>query len=251
VNCLEVREQLTEYALGTLAPEEARRVERHLEWCEGCRKELAELLDGMAPLALTVPEANPPRHLEERVVTRLMAASGRWKGASQRGIRALVTATAAAMLVAVGALSWAIAERQNAVDVKQEVAGQLEQANNFIKALQAVGATPYTAVLRSTSGDSQASGTVIVYSGRSVNDFVLLQAVLPGKATASYSFELTDRTGHQLSGGRLAKTNNTDAWVFVDRTGQNLSHGVSVLVLDDSTGAAVLTGVLEPAESGP
>jgi len=241
-----VRDHLTEYALGTLAPEDSRQVERHLEWCEGCRKEVTELQEGLTSVALSLPVADPPPQLEERVVTRILAASGRWRPVSRQAARGLVASTLAAVLVALGALGWAVAERQNAVDVKQQAADELAQANQFVRILQSVGATPYIAKLRPTSQNSQASGSVLVYSARSVKDFVLAQLVLPSGKGASYSFELTDRSGHILSGGNLTKTSNADAWLFLDRTGRDLSGGVNVLVLD-SSGSAVLSGVLKPA----
>ena len=246
MSCLQVRDHLTEYALGTLAREEARQVERHLEWCEGCRKEVAELQEGLTSVALSLPVVDPPPQLEERVVTRILATAGRWRPASRQAVRGLVASTLAAVLVALGALGWAVAERQDAVDVKQQAADELAQANQFVRLLQSVGATPYIAKLRPTSQNSQASGSVLVYSARSVKDFVLAQLVLPSGKGASYSFELTDRSGHVLSGGKLTKTSNADAWLFLDRTGRNLSGGVNVLVLD-SAGSAVLSGVLKPA----
>jgi hypothetical protein len=246
MKCLDVREQLTDFVMGTLGPEEARRVDRHLEWCEGCRKEVAELQEGLAPISLSLDPVEPPRQLEERVVARLMAAAGRWKVTSRQGARALVASTLAAILVALGALGWAVAERQHVVGVKQHAADQLNQAKAFAHFLESVGATPYFSTLRPTSQSSEVSGSVVVYSAQSVKDFVLAQLVLPGGADESYSFELTDRRGAVLSGGKLTKTNNPNAWLFLDQTGRNLSRGVNVLVLD-SSGSAVLTGVLEAA----
>jgi hypothetical protein len=246
MSCLDARENLVEYVMGTLGPEDARRLDRHLEWCEGCRKEVAELREGLAPIALSLDPVEPPRQLEERVVARLMTAAGRWKAAPRQGARALVAATLAAVLVALGALGWAVAERQHVVGVKQHAADQLNQAKAFARFLESVGATPYFSTLRATSQSSEVSGSVVVYSARSVKDFVLAQLVLPEGESESYSFELTDRTGAILSGGRLTKTNNPNAWLFLDQTGRNLSRGVNVLVLD-SSGSAVLTGVLKPA----
>lgn len=236
--------------MGTLDIEESRRVERHLEWCEGCKKELAELQEGLTPIALSLAPVEPPRQLEERVVARLLTAAGRWKPASRQGVRALAAATLAAVLVAVGALGWAVAERQNAVDVRAQAADRLAQAQDFAHFLQSVGATPYFSTLRPTSQNSDASGNVVVYSARRVQDFVLAQLVLPSGKGSAYTFELTDRDGRILSGGKLTKTNDANTWLFLDRTGRNLSRGVNVLVLDASQ-TAVLTGVMKPAAASP
>jgi Putative zinc-finger len=245
MNCLEIREHLAEFALGTLPPAEARRIERHLEWCEGCRKEATELREGATPMALSLPAVEPPPRLEERVVTRILAAAGRWRTASRRGVRALVASTAAAVILAVGALGWAIAERQNVGAVRAQAADQLAEVRQLVGALRDVGATPFQATLHSTDANSQSSGSVTVYSALGVKDFVLAQVVLVGHQSPPYSFELTDGRGDVLSGGPLVKTDN-GTWLFYDQTGRNLSRGVTVLVLDRSN-TAVLTGTLSPA----
>jgi hypothetical protein len=243
--CLQIRELLTEFALGTLDPQDVRRVERHLEWCEGCRKELAELQEGLTPVALSLKAADPPPQLEEKVVARILSAAGKWRSSSRRGVRALVAATMAAILVAAGALGWAVAERRNVVDVKAKAADQLAEAKRFASVLQSVGATPYLATLRSTSSESQSSGSVIVYSGANLENFVLVQVVLSGRQESPYTFELTDRRGHVLEGGPLTKTNN-GTWLFYDRPRRNLAKGVTVLILNKS-GEAILSGTLTRA----
>jgi len=244
VNCLAVRDQLTEYALGTLPLEEARRIERHLEWCEGCRKEVAELQEGLVPVAMSLRLAEPPPQLQERVVARVLAAAGRWSPGSRRVMRALVASTAAAVLVAVGALGWAIAERQNVGVVKQQAADQLAEARRFQQFLRSVGALPYGAQLHPTDRNSHSTGTVTVFSAPNVRDFVLATVVLTDRPSPPYRFELTDGRGHVLAGGNLVKTNN-GSWIFYDEPDTNLSRGVTVLVLDRSS-AAVLTGTLIP-----
>jgi putative zinc finger protein len=75
--CLELRPRLAEYAVSSLPEKERREVERHLEWCAGCRKEARELQDGAAIAGLSLAPTEPPKHLEERVVWRLRAASTR------------------------------------------------------------------------------------------------------------------------------------------------------------------------------
>jgi hypothetical protein len=153
----------------------------------------------------------------------------------------------AAILVAALAMGWALAERKNVVDVKQQAADELAEAKRFGQLLQSIGSTPYVATLRATSSDSQASGSVIVYSGAKIANFVLVQVVLSGKEQAPYTFELTDRRGTMLEGGPLTKTNN-GTWLFYDRPRRNLARGVSVLILD-RRGTAILSGTLAPQSS--
>ncbi len=75
-NCLEVQDQLSAWLDGELAPGVMTQVERHLEGCADCRRELALLtaLD-QALGSLTAPV---PAGLAEKVRDRLRRPSRRW-----------------------------------------------------------------------------------------------------------------------------------------------------------------------------
>ena len=70
MSCRRVRPLLGDYNLGVLAERETRRVEAHLEQCERCRRELAELRE-LDVLLGTLPDARPPRDLWPTVKARL------------------------------------------------------------------------------------------------------------------------------------------------------------------------------------
>src|SRR3954447_24298930 len=76
MDCVDVRDRLTEYALSLLPAPELEPVERHLTWCAGCRKEAAELSGGAAAAAMAIPQSEPPRALEERIVREIRSATG-------------------------------------------------------------------------------------------------------------------------------------------------------------------------------
>lgn len=65
------RELLSAYALDALELAEAHEVEMHVRTCEICRSELAQMLETTASLATVVPQAVPPRHLREEIVTAI------------------------------------------------------------------------------------------------------------------------------------------------------------------------------------
>ena len=75
-HCLEVQEHLSTWLDGELAPEVLAQVERHLEDCAGCRRELARLEaleQALAGLSAPVPEGLP-----EKVLARLPRPRWRW-----------------------------------------------------------------------------------------------------------------------------------------------------------------------------
>ena len=101
-SCAEVREVLPEHALGTLQPATRRKVDEHLAWCAGCRKEAAELTEGVAGLALSLPQPDPPDGLEDRVVSAVAASARR-----PRRRRGVVAGVLAAALVG-ASLTWGV-----------------------------------------------------------------------------------------------------------------------------------------------
>ena len=105
MNCLAVRDRLPEHALHLLEDGEASSLERHVEWCAGCRKEVSDLTEAstLLPLALVAPA--PREELEDRVVTAIRGAAGSGRAHGHGRIRSVAAAVIAAF-VAVAALGW-------------------------------------------------------------------------------------------------------------------------------------------------
>src|SRR5207248_9250766 len=91
--CLEFRARLGEHAVSTLPEKDRRELERHLEWCAGCRKEARELQEGAAMAGLSLPAVEPPPGLEGRMVSLVRAAANRSR--PRAGLRRSVTILAA------------------------------------------------------------------------------------------------------------------------------------------------------------
>ncbi len=106
MDCVDVRDRLTEYALSLLPAPELEPVEAHLAWCAGCRKEAAELTGGAAVMALSLPQADPPAPLEERIVREIGGAPGDPRSRQGRGRSRAVILIAATLAIFMG-LGWA------------------------------------------------------------------------------------------------------------------------------------------------
>jgi hypothetical protein len=248
MTCLEVRERLTEYALGLLTKVDASEVERHLEWCAGCRKESAELEEGAARMALAVPMAQPPGSLETRVVDRLRVASGRMIPGGRRRVRVLVASTLAAALLAVGAMGWAVAERRHADSVQAKLSAKQIQLNAFAKALESFegqGKT-FRANLAPAPG-GRGGGSAVLASAPNVNDFVFIDVLLPG-VEGPFRFQIV--TGKSaLKAVELGKAAGSN-WIRYWPTKNDLSGAVSITVLDGDS-RSILSGTFSPYAAEP
>jgi hypothetical protein len=250
MTCVEVRDRLAEQALGVAAGEESKEIERHLQLCAGCRKEFAELQEGAESLARTLVLASPPSRLEERVVTRVTAAAGqRGSAGHRRGIRVLVAATMAAVLLALGAMGWGLAQRQQAQTAQSRAAGvraklqSLSQQATELARVLSTTARPFVFPLTTTGTNRQEVGTAFVLIVPKSESAVRLEVVVPlNPRLAPYSARLVDESGASVGLGVLAKERNGDFGLFHFFV-HKFKHPVSLIVVD-RTGRTVMGGNL-------
>jgi len=256
VTCPEVRERLTEHALGLLPKPDRREIDRHLEWCPGCRKESVELAEGASAVGLAIPPVDPPTSLEGRIVERLRVFTGRSATPSRTKIRMLTAATLVAGMLAASAFGWALAERgklqtetqrlQARVQAAEDLTERLAVAHqNVVNVLPETGAKNYLATLTAPLG-LQGGGSAFISSQRNALNFLYVNVALPTTAEGQYFVQLLD--GKQaLRGGYLVRPAVPEGdWTLTYWSGYDLSKVIAITVLDHRTGATVLTGSVQP-----
>jgi hypothetical protein len=254
MSCPDVRERLSEHALGLLPASRAVDIDRHVLWCAGCRRELAQLEEGTVLMGVAVPQVDPPPGLEDVVVDRVATAAGRRPPQSRRGVKLLAVATLAALLSATGALGWAIAEKRRADDVlvsEQSKVEQLEALQGVIEGLpkgaDGGAGSSFQAEL-SPVGAELGFGRVVIFATPRDDDWVVVDVVPPAPESDRYTVRVLDGDGKALSAGELKKTQTGD-WFFLEFSGKDLSAAQSVSVFDDG-GRAVLFGMVRPYSGG-
>ncbi|MEV0890201.1 zf-HC2 domain-containing protein [Promicromonospora sp. NPDC050262] len=187
--CAELRDALTEVALGVADGATRAAVMAHLATCDRCRDELSSLADAADELLLLVPEREPPADFEGRVLARLAAGPARhdteptshvpgapsYPGAQdgpatpgpatvrRHGARRAVLAAAlgAGLLVAGGAGVWVVTapDRELAASYRTT----LDTAHGRYLTAADLVATDTTD--GSADGSAQSVGTVFLYEG--------------------------------------------------------------------------------------
>jgi anti-sigma-K factor RskA len=180
-------EDLALHALGSLQGEERVALEKHLEGCAGCRRELEQLRGDMALMALSTAGPMPPRRARQRLMEAVAREPRRVETPARRDWWTLVPWAAAAAL-AVGLVTvWL----QNS-DLQKRIAGlqdqsaqqlaELQRAREVVSTLTATDAMRVTLVAAKTPPQPQ--GKAIYVRDRSSLIFLAsnLPALPPQKA---------------------------------------------------------------------
>jgi hypothetical protein len=113
LSCAEVSELLPAHVLDSLEVDAADQLREHLAGCPDCRAEAAELSSAVAAMADQVTPVPPPSDLRRRVLAAVHAERGAPTvpaTSHPRGSPSSWLGVAAALLLAVGAGSWGLAE---------------------------------------------------------------------------------------------------------------------------------------------
>jgi hypothetical protein len=236
MDCAEVRGLLPEHALGTLEPSLRARVDAHLAWCAGCRKEAGELAEGAAALALDLPSPDPPAGLEERV----RAAVRRRSGGPRR--RAGIAAAVLAAVVASATVGWglAVAGRPEATEpaTARDAMATLEGVREFLLEVGGAGTLESVRLRAVRSGAAGGGATMYSSAGEAEDSVVVVVGGLPAER-GPYTVSLRS-SGTQLLVGTLEEL-SSGQWALGREFFRDLS-GFDHLVVEDAAGHRVLAG---------
>jgi anti-sigma-K factor RskA len=153
-------EDLALYALGGLEGEERVALEKHLESCAGCRRELEQLRGDMALMALSAAGPTPPRRARQRLLEAVAREPKPGAAPARVGWRTFVPWVAAAALAVGLVVVWL----QNS-DLQRRIAGlqsqaaqqqvELQQAREVVSTLTASDAMRVTLVAAKTPPQPQ------------------------------------------------------------------------------------------------
>ena len=196
-------EDLALYALGALQGEERVSLEKHLDGCASCHRELEQLRGDMALMALSTAGPVPPRRARQRLIEAVAREPRRSATPATRGWWTLVPWVAAAALAA-GLVALGL---QNS-DLQRRIAGlqdqsaqqlaELQRAREVVSTLTATDAMRVTLVAAKTPPQPQ--GKAIYVRDRSSLIFLAsnLQPLPPQKA---YELWLIPTSGAPIPAG--------------------------------------------------
>ena len=167
-------EDLALHALGVLEGDERVALEKHLESCAGCRRELEALRGDMALMALSTGGPTPPRRARQRLMESVAREPRRAAAPARRSWTLVPWLVAASLAVAlVGAwlqnsgLKRQIAGLQNESALQQ---AELQRAREVVSTLTATDAVRVTLVAAKTPPQPQ--GKAIYVRDRSSLIFI-------------------------------------------------------------------------------
>ncbi len=258
MNCLQVRELLPELAVGVLGLEDRTAVERHLQWCAGCRKEAGELGSAAATIAFALAPAAVPGGLAERVVGRIRSAAG--APGSRRRARTAVASIVAAM-VGVAGLGWGavMAGRADrfADRAREAELSKVRAIEQFRKAFSGVsgllGTAPSTnemhlGQLAPASGDAIGGGAALELLSPTTLDFVIVRVAgldPTDKAALPYRVTVGNASGRELPVGKIRELSATDGSADVFHQFNFDLTGFTQVRVVDARGDVVLHGSID------
>jgi len=256
MNCLTVRERLSEHALGALPEVDASVVDRHLEWCAACRKEAGELQRAAASLAYSVAPVEPAAELEDRVVGAVRVAASRRRAAAPRRSRVAAAAVLAAMLALTG-LGWGAVMAGRAERAEQQAAAAADKQREAVRKISEVFRLPevdpeaiaeVSTLLSPRLREGRGDALVLLSPSGDDLAFVLVTGLTNVRAVQlPLEVRLVGNGSRQLVVGQI-RTLNSGGEGGVYRPFTERLRGFNAVVIRDARGKVLLRGTLSVYE---
>jgi len=239
----QIAEDLTSYALGSLEGEERAVVEKHLEECAACRRELELARGDMALLALSTAGPSPPRRARQRLMDAI-AREPRRAPAPKRGLWwVLVPSLAAAAMAVVAVLFWTQnqALQQKLSSLQRDFAAQqaeLQQAREVVATLTAKDAMEATLVAMKTAPQPQ--GKVMYVRDRA--SLIFLASNLPHPPSKKmYELWLIPMKGEPMPAGMFMPDAHGSAMVINPPLPPGVEAKAFAITAEPESGSSVPT----------
>jgi anti-sigma-K factor RskA len=199
-------DDLALYALGALQGDDRTTLEKHLELCASCRRELDELRGDMALMALSTAGPAPPQRAKQRLIdavrreprtSEVKVSSPSWWG--------LLGWVAAAVMAVVAIWFWRESDKLSelAAGLKNEFVHQQDQlriARSVVETLTAKDAQTITVLPVSAQGPPPPQGRAIYVKDRS--SLVFMASNMPElPAQKAYELWLIPKQGAPIPAG--------------------------------------------------
>ncbi len=196
-------DDLALYALGALQGDERASLEKHLESCADCRRELDQLRGDMALMAMSAAGPKPPQRSKQRLMSAIAKEPQRSELPQSRGWWSWIP-WAIAAAAAVGVVFLLLQNTQleeDLVEAKSQLSSsqnELQQAKEVVSTLTASDAMRVTLVAAKTPPQPQ--GKAIYLKDRS--SLIFLANNLPAlPSQKAYELWLIPKTGNPIAAG--------------------------------------------------
>ncbi|HYA25296.1 MAG TPA: anti-sigma factor [Terriglobales bacterium] len=236
-------EDLSLYALGTLQAEERAALEKHLQECAGCRRELEMLRGDMALLAFSTGGPKPPARARQRLIDAVAREPRRAPIGRQRPWWALAPAFVAAAMAAMAVFFWiqssklqrdlAILEKRSA-----QQRAELQRAREIVATLTATDAMTVTLVAAKTPPQPQ--GKVMYVKDRASLIFLASNMPMPPSQKA-YELWLIPMKGAPMPAGMFKPDAHGSAMVINPPLPGGMEAKTFAVTIEPETGSPTPT----------
>jgi anti-sigma factor RsiW len=239
VTCEEVRDRLSEHALGTLDETEDLRIRRHLRGCAHCRREFASIGEGLTMFAAAAHDRTPPEELRERVLSTL---DEEWHhdpvvlpDPARARVRAWLVAIAACTALAIVSI-WGLS-------VRSDARAALADAASYKRLLDTLGGEEFRVAALDRSGSARIDGSVVLYDSSVEQSWGVVLVRAPD-LTGSVGATLASADGRTLELHDIELQDGRGATWLV--TSEDL-HGFDQLTITGPDGSRLATAQITQA----